>query len=295
MPGMRDAKDLVENYKFFDEFEEKDMVAYNDEFVREESSDSPKYKKQYTYKEILLAFREELLKNKILLDELKKLTTIEKNAGTYYFMDYLKYDYEPYKVRLIINELEKRQSKLRSFLDKLTNYQFARGTNYKCQNFNVLNEKGKIDFDLVYSTGFGMDNFLGLGYFGEIKIEDSVKFNEILNNLNNSKIAKIKNDGIHTNNGLFLGISSYVEFLNGRNIMHYNVGTDSLKIDLLDKSFEKMMNTPIDTSLLSNEVLDIIEGSSYKDYDIRFEDDKKSKDHYYKFNEHGKSIVLTCK
>ena len=249
------------------------------------------FKEQYTYKEILLAFREELLKNQILLDELKSLIAIEKNAGYYRFDDRLKNDSnDTYGIKLVIDEIQKRQLSLRKIFNKLTNYKFARASINRFQTYCVDNNNGKYTFELEYSWNLEED------YFGMIKITNDEKFSSIIKELNSSKLSNIIQEGIRIEDNLFLGISSYVELSNGRNTINYRVDLDSLKIDLTDKIFEEMMNTTFDASLLSHEVLEVLETSAYKDYVIKFDDSEKSRDGYYKFNEvKTKEIILSNK
>lgn len=81
----------------------------------------------YTYKQILLSMREEVLKNEKLLKELRDLIAIEKNAGSYHFNENLRPGYE-FQIRLVIDEIEKRQSLLKELFNKITDYRFARAS-----------------------------------------------------------------------------------------------------------------------------------------------------------------------
>ena len=82
-------------------------------------------KEIYTYKQILLCIREEIIKNRILLKELSDLIVIEKNAGSHCFCNYLKNEEDAYKIKLTIEEIKKRQSFLELLFNKLTKYKFS--------------------------------------------------------------------------------------------------------------------------------------------------------------------------
>ena len=235
--------------------------------------------KTYTYKQLLLALREEILKNKILLDELNNLVTIEKNVGSYHFDDLLKNDLNgTYNIKLVINEIEKRKSALKKLFNKITNYKFARASTNKFQTYLVVNNDDEYTFKLEHS------NNLEKHYFGKIKITDKEKFKSIMNELNNSKLSNIRQKGIHMDKNIYIGISNYIEIMSGINSAHYVDSMDCLSIDLNNIDFDELLNTKISSDLLDNEVIDIIETSTYKDSDIEFIKEKKHHNNYYKFN-----------
>lgn len=246
-------------------------------------------KTSYTYKEILLALREEVLKNEKLLKELEQLVSIEKNAGAYRFIDTLKFEAEPYKIILVIDEVQKRQSKLKMLFNKLTDYKFARASISKFQQYDVIENNGSYDFEMTYTYNLDAD------YFGKIEIIDLEKFADLINELSNSMLSQVTQQGIHINEDLFFEISHYPLILNGNNLIHYVSSLDVLRLELSDKTFDEMLSTEISSSLLSDEMIELINNYSGNKIDIEFQEDKKVSNNCYKVNEEGKKLVLTRK
>lgn len=246
--------------------------------------------KTYTYKQLLLALREQIIKNRILLKELNDLVEIEKNVGSYHFDDRLRDDVnDTYNIKLIIDEIQKRQSSLKKIFNKLTNYKFARASINKFQTYFVVNNNDEYNFELEHSYN------LEKHYFGTIKITDKEKFNSIMSELNNSKLSNISEKGIHVDKNLYIGISSFIEIMSGLNSVHYVDSMDCINISLNDKNFEEILNTKISSDLLDDEVIELIETSSYNDSDIEFVEGKKRNNNYYKFIENEKKLVLEQK
>ena len=248
-----------------------------------------KVKEKYTYKEILLAIREESLKNQKLLQELSELISIEKNVGKYHFDDKLSCDSEPYKILLVIDTIQKKQSKLKEIFNKITEYRFARATLNKFQMYLVNSENGNNSFELKYTDGLTED------YFGSIEILDNVRFERIIDELKNSKLSKITEKGIHIDDNIFVEIADFIGIVNGKNSIHYASGVDGLKIELTDKGFDDILNTEISSSLLSNEVIDLINNADNNEVDIEFVESKGVPYNYYLFNECDEKIVLKRK
>lgn len=242
-------------------------------------------KTHYTYKEILLAMREKVLKNEKLLKELRDLIAIEKNAGSYHFNENLRPGYE-FQIRLVIDEIEKRQSLLKEFFNKLTDYKFARASIRKFHMYNVDNNENGYVLKLVYNT-------LEEDYFGKIDIVDIERFTSIINELNNSKLSKINNRGIHVDENLYLELSDAIAIVSGKNVIHYAKGIDGLRMKLVDKSFEEMLNTNVSSSVLPEEVISIINDSSYTDASIDSQLIESKDYNYYSFNEDGQKLVLS--
>lgn len=246
--------------------------------------------KTYTYKEILLAIREQVLINEKLLNELKGLISIEKNAGTYSICEALKADLDmftlQYRIFLEINALEEKQSKLKKILNELTNYKFSK---YKPGGYHIYNfvHAGK-DYNYFSLTD---THILDDDYFGKIEITDKEKFDDIIVQLYNSRLAKISEEGIHITDDSYLGIGNYIELINKDKYIYYYNQKDALKTNLNDDTFYDIMNTEVNSTLLSNELINILEGSKYKDADIQFVNNENVH-HFYKFEENGKSITL---
>lgn len=243
-------------------------------------------KEIYTYKQILLCIRDEIIKNRILLKELSDLIVIEKNAGSHCFCNYLKNEEDVYKIKLTIEEIKKRQSFLELLFNKLTKYKFVKEKTSKIQSYFMIDDNGEYKFKLSYSDE------LEKNYFGSIKIVDKEKFNSIINELYSSKLAKITCKTLRLNNNLHVDISERLEIFDDKNSVSYFEENDSLNVDLYNKSLYKMLNTEIDSSLLSDEVIDLINCSSYKDYDIEIEKSKSEHNSYYEFDEIDNKIVL---
>jgi hypothetical protein len=249
-----------------------------------------KEEKQYfTYKEILLAIREQVLKNEKLLKELNKLISIEKNVGSYRFDDKLRGESQSYKIRLIADEITKSRSTIKVLFNRLTDYKFDRASINKFHMYNVVDTNGKYNLKLVYTSNLDKD------YFGTIEILDEEKFASIINELNNSKLSKITEKGIHVNNNLFIQISDFIGIVNGKNSIHYAGGIDGLKVELTDKDFYDVLNAEISASLLPNEVIDLISNSNYNEIDIKFIESKGVPYNYYRFNESGQKLILERK
>jgi len=246
-----------------------------------------KNNKTYTYKEILLALREQMLINQKLLNQLKGLITIEKKAGTYYFYEILqsKNDmfYNPYNIYLHINVIEGRQSKLKKIINEITHYKFLK--KYELGGYHTYRLDDNQFFHLTAK------NHLEDYYFGEIKITDKEKFDDIAVQLYNSKLSKLMQEGIHVTDDLYLGIDQYIEIAKEHNLVFYQFLNDGIKTNINDESFIDILNTKIDSALLYNELINILEGSNYKDADVQFTNNNDL-NHLYKFEENGKSITL---
>lgn len=248
-----------------------------------------KVKEKYTYKEILLAIREETLKNQKLLQELSELISIEKNVGKYHFDDKLSCDSEPYKILLVIDTIQKKQSKLKEIFNKITEYKFARASANKFQMYLVNSENGNNSFELKYTDGLTDD------YFGCIEILDNERFERIINELKNSRLSKITEKGIHVDDNLFVEIADFIGVVNGKNSIHYARGIDGLKVELTDKGFYEILNTEISSSLLSNEVIDLVNNANNNEINIEFVESKGVPYNYYLFNECDEKIILKRK
>lgn len=246
--------------------------------------------KKYTFKEILLALREEILKNESLINQLNNLIKVDNENVTYSFSELLKKDDTPYHIILTIDELEQKQSLLKSLLNKLLiNTSYYRVSIPRFCRYDVVEENKNYKLNLSH-------NELEKNDLGKVTIIDKEKFAEIVNQLKNSKLSTIEHKGIHISNQLYLEIAHFALVQKEKDSICYWPGNDGLHLTFNGGDFQDVLNTEIDASILSDELKALIDNSDFKSVDVELINERKNKyNGIYDITEKNRKLILTRK